>query len=145
MAKLNAKTAKKVDETSGFEPIEDGWYHARLIDVSTDKTGPQGPYWSWEWKVVGPKHEGRRLWNNTTLADGKMFGLKMTFEAFGVPTTTDTDDLCGRIAKLQVGSRVIPTGTRQGEMGNTVDRVTKADPDVAKQFENSPEPESVFG
>jgi hypothetical protein len=116
MAKLNKENAKKVDAaSSGFDPIPGGVYHARLVNVDSSKAGAAGPYWSWEYKIAGGEYDGRRLWNNTTLAEGKQFGLKQTFEAFGVPTTTDTDDLCGKLVKLQVGVRVIQQGPRQGE------------------------------
>lgn len=146
MAKLNKETAKKVDDAkSDFEVMPEHIAHARLIDVDTTKAGPKGPYWSWEYKLIDGDHVGRRIWNNTTLAESKQFGLKQTFAAFDVPTTTDTDDLCGGIVKLVIGQRVISSGAREGELANNIKRIQKPDPEVVKQHANSPEPESVFG
>lgn len=125
MAKLNKTMAKKVDsEKSVFDPLPEGVYHCRLRDVDASREGPAGPYWSWEYEVVAPEeYIDRRLWNNTTLAEGARFGLKQTFDAFGVPTDTDTDELLGKIVRLSVSTRTIQKGARAGELGNNVEKV----------------------
>lgn len=150
MAKLNKKKAGEAENTeNAFEVIDACVTHARLMNVDTSKSGQAGPYWSWEFQGVedGPALN-RRFWNNTTLAEGKMFGLKMTFDAFGVPTDTDTDDLCGRIVKLTIGVRTIQSGSREGELANSITKISKADPDfkmASGSKQASPEPEDVFG
>lgn len=148
MAKLNKEMAKKVEKTEdGFKPIPAGIYHAVLMKVDTDKAGPAGPYWSWEFSVIDPaEYTGRKLWNNTTLKEGAMFGLKQTFEAFGVGTDADTDDLCGKVVKLTVGTRIIPSGAREGEEANNINRVMPPDEGITVNTgSSSPDPEDVFG
>lgn len=132
MAKLNEEIAKRVEESedSGFEPIPDGVYHAKLMDVDTTREGPKGPYWSWEFEIIDEEFKGRKQWNNTSLSPKADFKMKETFAAFGVPVDTDTDDLLGKIVKLVVSQRVIQSGTRQGEVGNQIDRLKPADEDV---------------
>ena len=146
MAKLNQKLAKQVEKTEdGFAVIPAGIYHAVLMKVDTDKAGPAGPYWSWEFSVIDPEeYKGRRLWNNTTLAEGKMFGLKQTFTAFGVDADADTDDLCGKVVKLQVGVRVIEKGDRAGQEANNVNRVMTPDDGVKVDSGSDIDPEDVF-
>ena len=102
MPKLNAKTAKAVEKTEGgtFAPVDPGIYHIRLRDV-TAKPGPKGVYWAWEFESVEPDVRGR-FWTNTSLSDKAHFKLKEAFEAFGVPTDTDTDELLGKVCRAQV-------------------------------------------
>jgi hypothetical protein len=163
MAKLSKATAKKVDDSqSSFDPVDEGWYHVRLRDVDADRSGPAGPYWSWEYEIVGAgapdgddyatPMKNRRLWNNTTLAEGKMFGLNQTFAAFGVPSDTDTDDLCGQIVKAQVTHRTIQKGARTGEIGEQISRLAKADEEFqlpegvsAGASSGATDPDDVFG
>lgn len=148
MAKLNAKLAKQVDSVQdGFAPIPAGVYHAVLMNVDTDRSGPAGPYWSWEFSVIDPEEfKGRKLWNNTTLKEGAQFGLKQTFTAFGVGVDADTDDLCGKVVKLQVGVRIIEKGDRKGEEANNINRVLPPNEGVkVDSGGDSPDPEDVFG
>jgi hypothetical protein len=130
MAKLNKKTATMVDkaESGSFEPLEAGAYHVRLVDVDADREGPKGPYWSWEFDVVEEGGRGK-LWQNTSLSEAAAFKMKETFDAFGVPADTDTDDLCGKVVKAIVSVRTIQQGARQGELANQIDRLVPADDD----------------
>jgi hypothetical protein len=130
VAKLNKKQSKEVDKASGgFEPLDDGVYHARLraVEVS-ENPGPSGShYWKWEFEVVEEPYVNRRLWTNTSLADTAAFKLKELFDAFGEGTDTDTDDLCGQVVRLVVSTRTIQQGARKGEISNQIDRVSPAD------------------
>lgn len=135
MAKLDKKTRDRVAkaESSGFEPIPDGAYHLRLRDVDTSRTGEKGPYWSWEFEVVyseGGEHDKRRLWNNTSLSEKADFKMKETYEAFGVPLDTDTDEMLGLIVKGIVSQRTIQAGARKGELSNQIDRLKPADDEI---------------
>ena len=132
MPKLTKAAAKKVaNASSSFEPIEDGVYHARLRSVTvSDKPGASGShYWKWEFEIVEEPYVNRRLWTNTSLAESAAFKLNETFAAFDEDTTTDTDDLCGRICKLVVSTGVIQGGARKGEIGNAIERLAAADED----------------
>lgn len=149
MAQLNDENAQRMaDAKDGFEPLDPGAYHAVLKDVDPTRSGPKGPYWSWEYEVVEEGDwKGRKLWNNTSLAEGSEFGFKQTFEAFGAETTADTDDLLGQCVKLIVSVRTIEQGTRKGELGNNIDRVVAKDPDFEppEPVAASPSPDDVFG
>ncbi len=125
MPKLNATKAQEVEkaeESGSFEPIPPGPYKVRLLDVEV-KEGKAAPYWNWKFEVVDGEHDGRNLWNNTSLSDkalGMPGGLKQTFGAFGATVDTDTDDLCGRVVGVHVKIRTIQAGERKGEQTNEI-------------------------
>jgi hypothetical protein len=132
MAKLPKATAKAAAEaeSGSFEALPAGPYIGKLTAVVTDKEGPSGPYWVWEFEVVSPdEFANRKLWANTSLSDKAVWKLKEMFDAFGYTTDSDTDELIGEQVKLMVSQRVIASGTRSGEMGNNVDRVLSYDAD----------------
>jgi hypothetical protein len=134
MPKLDSSTAGEVNETSAssFEPLEAGVYYLRLRDVDGSREGPSGPYWSWEFDVVQSTTDSApsgRLWNNTSLSEAARFKLKETFDAFGVPADTDTDDLVGQCVKAVVSIRTIQSGARKGEPANQIDRLVKPEDD----------------
>lgn len=139
MAKLNKETQKQVDEADGgsYEPIPPGAYHVKLVDVDSTREGPKGPYWSWEFDVAEGDHKGRKLWNNTSLSAAAAFSLKGTFEAFGVGSDTDTDDLIGQHCKAIVSTRTIQAGDRKGELTNQIDRLAPADDGFAAEGSES--------
>ena len=151
MAKLNPELQKQTEnaESSSFEPLEAGVYHLRLRDVDTSRSGPAGPYWSWEFEVVDhEEYSKRRLWNNTSLSEKAAFKMKETYEAFGVPLDTDTDDMLGMIVQGVVSQRTIQEGQRKGELANQIDRLKPADPDVAERMkaeaQKEKEAEEIF-
>lgn len=151
MAKLNKKLQDRVDkaETSGFEPVPDGVYYLQLFDVDASREGPKGPYWSWEFNIVeSDEYDGRKQWNNTSLSAAADFKMKETYEAFGVPLDTDTDDMLGMVVKGQISQRVIQSGDRMGEMGNQIDRLRKAEPEVIERIQakakEAKEAENIF-
>lgn len=125
MPKLSKEKAAAVDEAEGQDytalPIDR--YIGELADVKTGE-GPKGPYWTWEFHVVdtGKGFGGRKLWLTTSLSQD--WAIKKPFEAFGVSPDTDTDELIGECAVLQVTQREIQSGTRKGQMTNNVDNVT---------------------
>lgn len=151
MAKLNKQQQKQAEEveSGSFDPVPDGVYHVKLVDVDTTREGPKGPYWSWEFDIVqDDAHNGRKLWNNTSLSEAAAFKMKETYEAFGVPLDTDTDDMLGMVVKAQVSQRVIQSGDRKGDIGNQIDRLKPADPEVAeavaKEAAAKKEAEEIF-
>lgn len=147
MAKLNKENAKAVDDSkSTFDPVDAGTYHVRLMAVDSDRSGPKGPYWSWEYEVVEPGDAvGRKLWNNTSLAKESMFAMKQTFEAFEVPSDTDTDDILGGVCRAVVGVRTIQRGPRKGELANQIERLVPKDPEFeVPEVEASSSPEDIF-
>ncbi len=130
MAKLNKEKQKQTAASaSGFEPIPNGAYHVKLAEVRTDGEGPSGPYWTWEFDIVEEGHQGRKLWNNTSLSSKAAFKMKETYDAFGVGYDTDTDDLIGQCVKAIVSTRTIEAGARKGELANQIERLTPPDED----------------
>lgn len=126
MPKMNKSAAAAVAKVKS-EPVAPGWYVVRLEDVE-EREGPKGPYWSWRFAIVtdvdgGEDEQGRAIYNNTTLKKGAQFGLKQTFDAFGVSADTDTDELIGNCVRVLVSHRVIPEGERKGDKAANVARV----------------------
>lgn len=131
MAKLDKEHQKQTSEAEGssFDPLPNGWYHARLRDVDATGEGPKGPYWTWEYEIVEGAHAKRRIWNNTSLSEAAAPLLRQTFDAFGAAYDSDTDDLLGQVVKLNVTQRTIQEGSRAGELTNQVQRVAPKDED----------------
>lgn len=148
MAKLNKQTAEAVAEASdSFELIPTGVYHARLMEVDATREGAKGPYWVWQYDIVEPgEAKGRKVWNNTSLSSAAQFAMKQTFDAFGVTTDTDTDDLMGKIVRVSVSSRTIQSGPRKGELANQVDRILPADEEFELEDDgpSDVQPEDIF-
>jgi len=135
LAKLNKSQQQQTESAEGgaFDPLPDGIYHLQLVDVDSTRQGPKGPYWSWEFDVVADeKYNGRKQWNNTSLSEAAAFKMQETYQAFGVPLDTDTDDMIGMVVKGQISQRVIQQGDRKGEIGNQIDKLRPADPEVAE-------------
>lgn len=127
MPQLNAAKAAEVDKAEGgnFEPLPEAVYVLILAQEVTVEDGQKGPYWKWTFKVDGEvegqeEYKGRQLWTNTSLAENAAWKLKEVFAAFGVPTTTNTDELIGERVKAFVKQRTIQGGSRKGEMGNEI-------------------------
>ena len=122
-----AKVVESVEAAGSYGLIPTGLYGARLrsVEVKQSETfeGEKGdPYWVWEYEIIDEgDYENRRLWNNTSLSEKSLPFLKKTFLAFGVEDfTTSTDALCGQWVTLNVGTRTINKGAREGEVVNNV-------------------------
>lgn len=134
MAKLTKQLAKQAAEQAddwkgGFGVLPAGLYLGKLMKVDSDRTGPAGPYWAWQYETVevGDQPAGRWLWDNVSLSEKSLGRLGKTFEAHGATTDTDTDDLLGGIVCLEVTVGTINKGDRAGERKNDVANVLPAD------------------
>lgn len=133
MAKLKKDLAKQATEEAdnwvGRGILPAGHYLCRLRGVDTTKSGPAGAYWVWEYETieVADQPAGRRFWDNTSLSAKAIGRLGKTFEAFGVPTTTDTDDLIGELVNLEIKIGTIQKGDKTGEQRNEVVAILPAD------------------
>lgn len=130
MAKLNKELARKVGEVEGtgsFEPLPAGVYRARLTEVTTKTASTGNPMWVTVFEVIDEGFKGRKLWNNLVLIEAALWKVREFFDAFGVETDTDTEELLGRTVKLSVIQRVINGGAREGQIGNNVDRMMPDD------------------
>jgi hypothetical protein len=127
-----AADAKKAAQGGGREALEEGTYAGRLTSVIAKPAASSGnPMWVWEFEVIDEPYVGRKLWVNTVLTEKAMWKVGEMFNAFGVPTDTDTDELIGETCLLQVSQQVIQKGARTGQMGNNVDRALPTDETAA--------------
>lgn len=133
MPKLNQDTAEKVNVAEdGFKPVEEGVYTLQLLEDVDVKEGGKGPYWKWTFVIPeGMPSAGRKFFTNTSLSEAAFFKLKETFNAFGVPTDTDTEDLVGQKVKALITIRTIQGGSRAGELGNEIAKLLPLDTDDA--------------
>lgn len=130
MPKLSSAMAEKVDEAESgdFEALPEGIYTAILEGEVEAVDGAKGPYWKWVFKITGDSSggdegKGRKMFLNTSLNEAAHWKLKEVFEAFGVPLTTDTDELIGESVKLYLVQKVAEKGKREGDMVNEIKNV----------------------
>ena len=133
MPKLNQKRAQSVAEaSSSFPLIPEGVWPAKLLEVESRDPKPEpgktkSGYWRWEFEVHYLNEEGKektgKQWDNTSLAESAEWRLKQQFEAFGVPSDTDTDDLLGKWVGVHSGVEIAGAGARKGEPVNTILKV----------------------
>ena len=125
MPQMNDETAEKVanaESTGGSrEPVPAGRYEAKLLEVES-RDGRKAPYWSWKFEIVEPvEHAGHWVWENTSLSENAAWKLKQAFDAFGVPTTTHTDELIGKVIGVWIGTETQSQGQGIGTVRNTIE------------------------
>lgn len=123
MPKLNKKQAKQVEDAEGGELLVDAGVYAAVLNKVEEKKGQAGPYWEWEFQLMedadGNDLEVKpKVWENTSLSEKAAWRLRDMFEAFEVPTDTDTDEILGQWVQLTVGQEVAQQGSRQGQLRN---------------------------
>lgn len=142
MPSLPAPLANKASEANAeggsFKPLEPGVYTGRLSKVNATKASTGNPMWEIEFDTIqeldGNSKPGR-LWTNLVLVDSSMWKVGQFFEAFGVPGTTNTDDLINYRVRLRVAKRIIAQGARTGQEGNDIngfDALLDGDPGFAQ-------------
>lgn len=108
MAQLGAENAAKVD--SAVNPnalMDEGIYLARLSGEVKVWPGTTVT-WAWPFTIEAEANgkpqpfAGRKIDHKTWLSDAAFYRLKATFDAFGVPTSTNTDDLLGQTVRLKI-------------------------------------------
>ena len=165
MPKLDAAMSKEVanaENTGGgeFTLIEPGRYFATLTNVEV-REGRYGPQWSAEFSDIQDSKANRqpgRQWYNLNLpVDGPMSPayqngedkwakfqevnrskLKQFFEAFGYTTDSDTDEMVGEQAAIDIEIRTIQSGPRTGERVNSVKNVSLANNLAGGSPDNAP-------
>lgn len=149
MPKLNPTIAKNVEAAepmSGFELLRPGKYLGRLYDVEV-KAHPNYPDHVAVWNASfnrlhsldGVSTPGRQFYRMNVIMDDRMpanytrgeekWGqfvrisngqVKSFFENMGYSADSDTDEMIGEPALLDVAIRTIQSGSRQGEQVNDV-------------------------
>jgi hypothetical protein len=125
LTKQQATAVAKSDAWGSFAPVSPGIYAAQLTKVEV-REGTEAPYWSWEYQLLDAERN-IRAWDNTSLSDKAYGKLKAVFEAYGVDTGTDTDELVGSVMALRLGQRTIQGGNRKGELTNSIEEVMPID------------------
>lgn len=129
MPRLPAPLADQANEAQSdsrdFKPLDAGVYTGRLSKVEAANSRDGKAMWKIEFDQIfdldNEKQPGRQ-WSNMTLEESTAWKVAQFFAAFGVGTTTDTDELLNHRIRLEITQRVIPTGARAGALGNNVDR-----------------------
>lgn len=153
MPKLTTDIAGKVAQTDASGPteyslIEPGRYFATLSNVEV-REGKYGPQWNCEFHEIttadGKRIPGRQWYNLNLPVDGHMHPayqngedkwekfqevnrsrLKQFFDAFGYTSDSDTDEMVGEKAAIDIEIRTIQNGPRTGEQVNSVKAVWAA-------------------
>lgn len=133
-----------------FEPLAPGRYLGKLSDVSTRDPNKHGAVvWSAEFQDLIRLEDSTpvpgRQWLNLTLPSDPKKGVPSTydngpdkwdkyqqmltgllkgfFESFGYTSDSDTDELLGEYAVLEVGIRTIQSGPKEGQKTNVVNGI----------------------
>jgi hypothetical protein len=122
------ESADEAAAQGGSFLLDPGVYTARLAKVEATQAKSSGAaMWALEFDEVrtldGKKCAGRQ-WTNLVLTDAVMWKVGQFFAAFGVPSSTNTDELINHRCRLQIGKRVIQQGSRAGQEGNEVNGFT---------------------
>lgn len=150
MPKLDPKITGQVataENTGGgdYALIEPGRYFATLNNVEV-REGKYGPQWSAEFGEIttaaGERQPGRQWLNLNVPVDGHMHPnyqngedkwmkfqavnrsrMREFFESFGYTVDSDTDEMIGEQAVIEIEIRTIQSGPRTGERVNSVKSV----------------------
>lgn len=152
-AKDRKKVGKAEANNGGFEPISPGKYVATLSAVEAKNSANGNAMWVAEFSDItsldGTAQPGRQ-WMNIMLPIDTMpddYGndkgwsdsqkeekweqyqsltagrIKAFFEAFGYEVDSDTDEMIGDKAIIQIGIRTIQKGERAGQKANQVNGI----------------------
>lgn len=146
-AKMVDSTEARHESGGSFEPLAPGRYLAKLADVSTVDPNKHGAVvWNAEFQnLISLETEAPapgRQWLRLTLPSDPKKGIPATyengpekwekyqamllgllhgfFESFGYTSDSDTDELLGEWAVIELGIRTIQSGAREGEKTNEV-------------------------
>lgn len=120
------------DEERVFEPLEEGLYLAKPIEVTEYEPTANGSGFGGvtvKWEVLQPRADkGRWLWQRLSWSPKAAFRIREFWDALGYEYDSDFEEPVeeGETAILEVVQEVIPSGKRKGEIGNTVDKVLEA-------------------
>ena len=115
MALLNETfdAATLPQNTSSFDPLPPGWYHANITgaELKNTKAG-NGQYIAVRYDVTGPAHQGRVVFGNINIRNqnikaeeiGRM-ELGNLMRAIGLAKVTDTDQLIGGSLQIKLEIR----------------------------------------
>ena len=118
------------EERPAFEALDDGYYLAEVESIKlSDKPGPSG-YHSWVivWRILAPRASAKlTVWDRRSLSPKASFKMRDLYDALGYEYDSDSDELIGEKAVLEIIQEEIEKGPRKGEMGNSVENTYAAD------------------
>lgn len=113
----NADDLPASDNGGDFEPLPAGWYSAQITAAELrDNKQQTGQYIRLTYDIVGPTHQGRKVWGNINVSHSRspkaeQIGRQQLGElmrAAGLAKVKDTDELLG--ASLQIKVKFVPAG-----------------------------------
>ena len=109
------------DIPSGFEPIPDGQYPARIVDCAIDKTKKGDDMLVFTFEVTEGDFAGRKLWDRAVLTENALWKVKQYAELIGLESgdEIDTQDFIGIECLVEVA-----TEEYNGEPRNQIKNVT---------------------
>lgn len=137
-AKRTSLRIPGMKDVEGKRPlVAEGEYTVEVVNVE-EKEGQNAPYLSWEFKIVGGKFDGAKLYNNTSLAPQALWNLRGTLEALGleVPdddTDMELEDLIGKTCGVEVGHEMYD--------GKKMARITDIHPAAEEDDDNADDDE----
>jgi hypothetical protein len=119
--KLNDEVAAKVAGAANpMGLVDDGIYLARLDEDVTVKAATNSDMWLWPFVLVpteGVPFGNKKVTHRTWTSEASFWRLKETFDAFGVSTSTDTNDLVGKTVRLHMTQKEDYKGELDDETG----------------------------
>lgn len=113
-------------EDGEFEPLEDGYYRAKIESINlSDKPGKSGYHmWVVVWRIQAPRKWAKRTqWDRLSLSPKAAWKMRELFDALGYEYDSDSDELIGEEAVLEIFQEEISSGSKKGEIGNSVAQV----------------------
>lgn len=141
MPKLASDQARQAEQAHLEGPKDQGplvpeaMYLGKLKEVEvSNKPGPSGHhYWVWTFELQDEGYEGVEKALITSLSPDAAFAVGGAFAAFHVPADTDTDELLGQFAVLEISQVPIEKGSRKGELTNRVEKLHPVDGDLERE------------
>ena len=87
-----------------FEALPEDRYNLECIDAELGTSKKNNPKISATFKIYEGDYENRRLWNEFSLVENALFGLKNYFEAASIETTGKVN--FNNLPKLMKGTKV---------------------------------------
>jgi hypothetical protein len=123
-------------ESSGFMLFPDGPYLVEIQSSSKLMQSDAGAYIRWIAKCIEGEMEGKLIGWNTSLLPQALWNIKAMLEAADVEWDEEgfeIEDVFGAQFIIDVSTRTIEQGRRQGELGNQVDGYHSAAPAKKKK------------
>lgn len=103
---------RKIPEKSSFEPLDAGWYEARIHTASLGDTKAGGRIIKIRYDILGPTGQGRVVFGIITLRNANPEAVEVgdrqradLVAATGLGSMTDTDQLVGCTLQIKLAVR----------------------------------------